>query len=90
MTVFNAAIFRLQVIRNHLSGAVIGTECMVEFEGDHISLDIPNDGVVKEGWSIIPLAAPVVSKLAPVTVAYLIAEHIHTGSWTLDYCTGHL
>jgi len=30
----------------------------------------------------------VVSKVAqPVTVAYLIAEHIRTGSWSLDYCT---
>ena len=45
---------------------------MIEFEGDRIELKIPEDGVVKEGWSITPLAAPVVSKLTPVAVAYLL------------------
>jgi len=63
---------------------------MIEFETDRISLDIPSKGMVKEEWFIKPLIAPEVSEVAPVTIAYLIAVHIRTGSWTLDYCTGHL
>lgn len=59
---------------------MVGAECMIEFEADRILLDIPSEGMVKEEWSIKPLTAPEVSDVAPVTIACLIAEHIHTGS----------
>lgn len=66
----------LQAIQNELSSATVGAECMIEFERDRIELKIPKDGVVKEGWSITPLAAPVVSKLTPVAVAYLLKTYV--------------
>ena len=50
---------------------------MIEFEADHISLDIPSEGMVKEEWSITPLTAPEVSEVAqPVTIAYLITVQV--------------
>jgi len=46
-----------QVVRNYLNSATLRTECMIEFEGGRISLDIPSKGIVKEEWSITPLSA---------------------------------
>ena len=40
-----------------------GTDQLVEFEADEISLNIPQEGItLKEGWKIMPQMAPVVRK----------------------------
>ena len=40
----------------------IGPEQPIQFEAAEIKLDIPKEGtILKEGWKILPLTAPVVS-----------------------------
>ena len=40
-------------------GAEAGPYLEVDFEGEEVSLDIPEDGVMLEsGWSVLPLAYP--------------------------------
>ena len=41
-------------------GAVLGVEHLVEFEGDNITIDIPEEGTTIKGWKITPLIPPVV------------------------------
>lgn len=43
---------------------------MIEFEGDHISLDIRSKDMGKKEWSITPLSAPVVSEVAYLLNTY--------------------
>ena len=50
----------MQGISKQLRGAEVGADIVLEFESDRVSLDIPLLGMRKEGWSILPLAAPVV------------------------------
>ena len=50
----------MQGISKQLRGAEVGADIVLEFESDRVSLDIPLLGMRKEGWFILPLAAPVV------------------------------
>ena len=46
---------------------MIGADLHIEFESSMISLQLPSDGVLKDGWKIIPLFDPRVRKcLCPV------------------------
>ena len=44
--------------------ALLDLEQVVEFADNFITVDIPMDGVTKEGWRICPLFRPVVSSQA--------------------------
>ena len=53
----------LQAVRKQLNNPILGTSLLFEFEGDHVSLDIPREGMVERNWSIIPLVPLIVSTL---------------------------
>ena len=62
------AAILLQVVREHYSlFAKQEATLRIKFESSEITLDIPTDGVVKEGWSITPLSSPTVSDVVYVT-----------------------
>ena len=55
-------------MKQEYSGALPGPDQLVDFESDQIEMDIPFEGVpVQGGWTITPLAAPVVSVCVCVT-----------------------
>jgi hypothetical protein len=41
-------------------GAILGVEHLVEFEGESITVGIPEEGTTIKGWKITPLFPPVV------------------------------
>ena len=46
----------------------IGPEQPIQFEAAEIKLDIPKEGtILKEGWKLLPLTAPVVSVIDGTT-----------------------
>lgn len=53
-----------------LRDATVGPDLEFEFEGDCISVDIPDDGARREGWLILPLTPPVVRNIK------LLVEHL--------------
>ena len=50
-----------QAVKKDYKGAIIGLHLPVEFEASSISLDLPFEGVTKEGWRLRPLFNPEVS-----------------------------
>ena len=61
-------------------GAEAGPYLEVDFEGEEVSLDIPEDGVkLESGWSLLPLAYPakvrdlhLIHKYSPSTFHFLV------------------
>lgn len=52
----------MQAVKHHFSHfAQFDTWLKVGFEGNEISLEIPEDGIIQEGWKITPMSTPVVS-----------------------------
>ena len=63
-------VFVLQVVKRKFQ-----QECdiavPITFDGDHIALDIPNEGVhTGNGWDILPFYTPCVSSQEPIATKY--------------------
>ena len=59
------AVF-LQVVQQEYTtrGATIGPDLLIEFESDHLSLELPSEGVTLEGgWKLFPLFNPMVRRV---------------------------
>lgn len=56
--------FHMQYVHNEYTarGAMIGADLHIEFESSKISLQLPSDGALKDGWKIVPLFDPRVSQ----------------------------
>lgn len=64
MAVTNATyISDLQAVCKYLKDPILGLSLPFEFEGNHVSLDIPEDGIIESNWSITPLVPLIVSPL---------------------------
>ena len=68
-------------------GAQPGPHQVVEFESDMITLDIPMEGITKDGWKITPLMRPVVSSCVHVSTQY-INQHSSLATTSGDQETG--
>ena len=52
----------MQAVKRHFSHfAKEDISLTIEFQNSEITLDIPEDGIVQDGWKVTPMANPVVS-----------------------------
>ena len=72
-------IYHLQAVYKNLKDAILGISLPFEFEGDCVSLDIPEEGMVKGDWSITPLVPLMVSPplLCDVVALGLLRTAVH-------------